>query len=195
MIIFVLCAFLHYGLTFPSGENTQAAQETNPETSQNSTSHELYKRDKDCPMPSDLPERLDQLNPELNLSQIVASTKQEALYPHEFKNLKCPTGYGGWWPIFTSYHNLESMCPWEHVVRELGDEYYPSKIYEAQCLCAHCIHANANSCYKVRAPLLVFKRLRCNHGVAIMEKDEVMYTTGCQCISNYVHNSDVPVTE
>lgn len=142
MLILILSAFLHLGLPLPLGEITQAAQEANFETyssrnnvtnttrvskpMQHPTTNDLSKRDANCPIPSDLPERLDQLNPELNLSQIVASTTQEQLAPYELKNLKCPERNGDWWPKFTKLHNLESMCPWEYEVLSLGDEFYPS---------------------------------------------------------------------
>lgn len=86
------------------------------------------KRAADCPVPSDLPQRVLDLNPYLNATQFVGLIKQDTSdykpLPKDQPNKKdCPAATGSWWP--RPEFNLRSTCPWILEERDLGEEYFP----------------------------------------------------------------------
>ena len=92
--------------------------------------------------------------------------------------------------------NLAATCPWFYRTIDLGDNsYYPRHIQEAECMCSHCINANARSCEKIRSNLVILKKVACQDGVAVMSAVMLRISIGCRCSTGVRTRSRAPHTE
>ncbi|KAI8782707.1 uncharacterized protein LOC129921928 [Biomphalaria glabrata] len=142
-----------------------------------------------CPVPSNWPTLISELNSVLNATTSLALLPQPWIYtaaPTD-QPTTCPSQTGSWWP--GSSNNLRSTCPWIYKQVDLGESFYPRYVLDADCLCNSCVNANVMGCQKLRQDVTVFRRGACKDGLAVMAQVKYSITVGCYCTSSVVQTS------
>ncbi|KAK0040017.1 hypothetical protein Bpfe_030551 [Biomphalaria pfeifferi] len=142
-----------------------------------------------CPVPSNWPTLISELNSVLNATTSLALFPQPWIYtaaPTD-QPTTCPSQTGSWWP--GSSNNLRSTCPWIYKQVDLGESFYPRYVLDADCLCNSCVNANVMGCQKLRQNVTVFRRGACKDGLAVMAQVKYSITVGCYCTSSVVQTS------
>ncbi|KAH9512422.1 hypothetical protein Btru_039509 [Bulinus truncatus] len=95
----------------------------------------------------------------------------------------CPTDRGAY--FWREPENLRAPCLWIYVRHDLGEEYIPRYIQEAECLCSECDHYLGQKCLAYRATTTVLHVEVCQNGLAVITPVKLSYKAACICTSTY----------